>query len=180
MQIPLSLAGRGGGLTFSLPRLGLPSLLFLVTLHIIPSSHRITISYTVYSFYFIFIYTTTTTTNALQFGCQVILAGTLPHDNSNVDFITDQRVWRLIAVMILSVVCLLVYFSPRWRGILVCRDRKHMTSTSKIMQWCGQVHLVRWLGSWCDIKLDGRRIIVRRVCYLFLASLGLRSLHTTM
>ncbi|OCK81272.1 hypothetical protein K432DRAFT_392315 [Lepidopterella palustris CBS 459.81] len=61
------------------------------------------LAYTLYALYFVMIYTTTT--NSMQFARQVIITATKKQE------ITDQRVWRLIAVVITSVICLLLYFS---------------------------------------------------------------------
>ncbi|OCK94885.1 uncharacterized protein K441DRAFT_90733 [Cenococcum geophilum 1.58] len=63
----------------------------------------ILLTYTCYSLYFVCLYTTAT--NSMQFARQVIMAATKSDD------IPDQRVMRLIAVVIMSLICLLLYFS---------------------------------------------------------------------
>jgi hypothetical protein len=60
-------------------------------------------SYTCYALYFICLYTTAT--NSMQFARQVIMASTNSTD------ISDVRVLKLIAVVITTVICLLLYFS---------------------------------------------------------------------
>jgi amino acid transporter len=61
------------------------------------------LAYTVYALYFVLTYTTTT--NAMHFANQVIIAAT------NDKTIHDERVLRLIAIITLSFLCLVMYFS---------------------------------------------------------------------
>jgi amino acid transporter len=61
------------------------------------------LSYTCYALYFVCFYTTAT--NSMQFARQAIIAST--NDTS----IRDERVMRLIAVVITTVICALIYFS---------------------------------------------------------------------
>lgn len=61
------------------------------------------LTYTTYSLYFVLIYTTAT--NSMQFARQVIISSTKSQD------IHNQRVLRLIAVIITTVIYLLLYFS---------------------------------------------------------------------
>lgn len=61
------------------------------------------LAYTCYALYFVCIYTTAT--NSMQFARQVLIAATQK------DEIADQRVMRLIAVVIMTTICLLLYFS---------------------------------------------------------------------
>jgi amino acid transporter len=63
------------------------------------------LAYTLYAFYFVLV--NTSTTNSMQFAKQVYISAT------DEDQIFDQRLLRFIAVVILSLLCLLHYFSAR-------------------------------------------------------------------
>ena len=69
------------------------------------------LAYTLYSFYFVFTYTTST--NSMQFAYQVLVAHNITSKNGNTDYDVSQPAVRLIAVLITTGVCLLLYFSTR-------------------------------------------------------------------